>query len=154
VVACVGCEMKCPLQPTTLPLQVRFARESIRRVTLDSIAGLMQSRHRQERENVKALTFGVENDHVSGFGWKRDEIPVRHPIFIPVRHLQYEWAITFDCFFYLGACHNKRSSQAFTFTSTLRRKIEDGWRRSEVPCPFHHPRNSRVFLAVTRPATV
>ena len=86
----------------------------------------MQSRHRQERENVKALTFRVENDHVSGFGWKRDKIPVRHPIFIPVRHLQYERAITFDCFFYLSACHNKRSSQAFTFTSTLCRKIEDG----------------------------
>jgi hypothetical protein len=63
----------------------QFARESVCRVTLDSIAGLMHSRHRQERENVKALTFGVENDHVSGFGWKRNKIPVRHPIFIPVR---------------------------------------------------------------------
>jgi hypothetical protein len=103
----VACEMKCPLHPTRLPLQVRIARESVCRVTLDSIAGLMQSRHRQERDNVKAFTFGVENDDVSGFGGKRDKIPVRHPIFIPVRHLQHEWAITFDCFFYLSACHNK-----------------------------------------------
>ena len=86
----------------------------------------MQSRHCQERENVKAFTFGVENDDVSSFGGKRDKIPVRHPIFIPVRHLQDEWVITFDCFFYLSACHNNRSSPPFTFTSTLCRKIEDG----------------------------
>ncbi len=85
----------------------------------------MQSRHRQERENIKAFTFGVENDDVSGVGRKRDKVSVGHPIFIPVRHLQHEWAITFDCFLYLSACHNKRSSQAFTFASTPCQKVED-----------------------------
>jgi len=75
--------------------------------SLNSVAGLAQSGHRQQRQNIKgaAFVFCIENDYVSSIGMERNKIPMRHAVFVSVRHFQYEREITLDCFLYLTTCH-------------------------------------------------
>ena len=72
----------------------------------------MEPGHRQQWQNIEIPAFSVEDHDISRSWRKRDVIPVRHFIFVSIRHLQDERKITFDRFLDLVARHNKEDRRA------------------------------------------
>jgi len=74
---------------------------------LSSVAGLMQPSHRQEGENIEALSFivSVKDNDVSGLRRQCYVIAMRNPILIPVRHLEHKRDVSLNRLFDLASCH-------------------------------------------------